>query len=118
MPTDTPRLRRPDVRAALVGVAEKVAQTLPQKAPEKTQLSRLVTVAGQASCGAEIANYLRYQAARGQWPLKETDAAIDAFEKTLREQSLEAADEVEAWRLFAGYLSRARQYLVAKEGSR
>lgn len=108
-----------EVRKALVEAAEKVADNLTGKRdPEKTQLSRLISVAGQASCGSEIANYLRYQAARKKWPMKETDGLIDRMEKLVGNQKIPTDEETLAWRYFAGYLARARLYREKSEENR
>lgn len=120
MKTERNKLDDPRVREALVLAAEAVAPALAsaekrkgQRVLDKTQLSRLVTISGQASCGAEITNYLRYQVARGVWPMQETQDTIKKVEAVLESQDIEVGDEVRAWKLFASYLSRAFRYQTA-----
>jgi len=90
--------------------------------PAKTQFSRLVNICGEASCAEEIANYLRYQAGRDAkvWPIGFVKAVIQGIEGPLTAIEAEGAPaeeldatRVEAWRLYATYLTRAFTYQEA-----
>lgn len=130
MPMDNDEVLR-ERRKQLVIAAEAVARSPGIKPPEPSQLSRLISICGDASCTEEIANYIRYQASRRRppWPLEFADLVIDRMDATLaelgrdaRQQPTIAQDDarVAAWRHYAVYLSRALTYTRAasKEGPR
>jgi hypothetical protein len=116
------KLETAQLRERLVEAAEKVAADLVEKSetpkplPEKTQMSRLLSVARSAFCGAEIRNYLRYQAARKVWPKVQTDTLIDRLETIMADAQLKDREQVRAWELFSGYLTRAYVYELARRG--
>lgn len=108
-------------RKALVLAAESVVSEARGNLPEKTQLSRLVSVCGEATCAEEIGNYLRYQASRQTrpWPREFADLVIAKIEAPLKElasamQQHQDAErdraKVAAWRLYAVFLTRAFTY--------
>ncbi len=105
-----PSLSQP-LRGQLVRTAETVLDrqgSLPRN-PENSQLARLVQVAGEAACADEIANYLRYQGARGRWKRSLAEDVIEAIDPLLG--SLESEPHrLAAWRLYATYLRRAYFY--------
>lgn len=85
--------------------------------PDHTQFSHLLAICGQATCAEEIENYLRYQAGRGVWKKPFVDKVIDGIREVLGK--LRDDDErVEAWRLYALYLTRARRYHGGGGGNR
>ncbi len=100
-------------RKDLVLAAEATFKGYNGKLPDKAQFSRLVTVCGEASCAEEIRNYLRYQSSRDRAPWDEEFARVvlKGIEGVLAKPEL-ASDEarVEAWKLFATFLSRAFTY--------
>lgn len=106
-------------RKALVTAAEKVAGDMfagdRRPSLKKTQLNHLIGVCGEASCAEEIENYIRYQAGRtntGWRPALATDV-IAGVKATL--DKVEGGDpaRVEAWRLYAIFLTRAFTYRMA-----
>lgn len=108
-------------RKDLVLAAEGVVRDAGNDLPDKSQLNRLVSICGDATCAEEIANYLRYQASRpGQpWPRDFADlvlARIDAQLQTIAKDPLVQEDSVRdrvkvaAWRLYAVFLARAFTY--------
>lgn len=99
-------------RRELVNAAEKNFGPPSLKWPDKTQFSRLVSVCAEASCAEEIENYLRYQATRQNAPWKSTEVVkrvIDNANSVVGKLT-DDASKVEAWRLYATYLSRAFTY--------
>lgn len=118
-------LRRSEHRKPLVLAAEAVVQdaeaTLQEKGQLKSQLNRLITICGEATCAEEIVNYLHYQASRSgaPWPLAFAKAVIAKIQGPLDALMgrLTAAPETErdrtrvaAWRLYAVFLARAFTY--------
>lgn len=139
--TEVSQRLRP-LRRDLVTAAERVIEDAfaggdDKQPPAKTQFSRLVNVCGEASCAEEIVNYLRYQAGRevkaggggprGEvWRVDFVDAVVAGINRvlaTLESPAMSEADQdhsrVEAWRLYATYLTRAftYQYAVGKARS-
>lgn len=111
-------------RKALVLAAESVVNEARDKLPDKSQLNRLISICGEATCPEEICNYLRYQASRqGKiWTPKFADLVIAKIEAPLRAladdtRQLREADRdrarVAAWRLYAVFLARALTYAKA-----
>jgi hypothetical protein len=99
------------LRGELVRAAEMLLDkqaNLPRN-PENSQLSRLVQVASEAACADEIANYLRYQGARGRWKRSLAEDVIASIAPLLGTLGSEA-ERVAAWRLYATYLRRAYYY--------
>lgn len=108
-------------RKALVLAAESVIAEYQGKLPDKSQLNRLVSICGDASCAEEIGNYLRYQASRQTrpWPPEFVEVVIRKLEVPLTELAcaMGAHKEAErdraavaAWRLYAVFLARAFTY--------
>jgi CRISPR-associated Csx10 family RAMP protein len=136
--SEIPQRLRP-LRRALVLAAERVItaafaggeRTQP---PAKSQFSRLVNICGEASCAEEIVNYLRYQAGREikagggeprgeSWRVEFVNAVVSGIEGILdgvvdpnMSDAEKDASRVEAWRLYATYLTRAftYQHAIAK----
>ena len=111
-------------RKALVLAAESVVSEGRDRLPDKSQLNRLVSVCGEATCTEEIGNYLRYQASRrgNSWRRDFADLVIAKIEAPLEQLSsdLHAHTDgerdrarVAAWRLYAVYLARAVTYARA-----
>lgn len=105
-------------RKALVIAAEAAVREAGDRAPDKTQLNRLVSICGEATCAEEITNYLRYQVSRKSrpWPRAFADTVIakitgplDAVTGSLRDADADRA-RVAAWRLYAVFLARAFTY--------
>lgn len=109
-------------RKDLVLAAERLIQKAfapnrhPQLRLKKTQLNSLVSICGEASCRQEIENYIRYQAGRGSdktgWDLDLAKECIGAVEPILT--GITDEEGLEAWRLFAVYLTRAFTYEYAR----
>jgi len=108
-------------RKALVLAAESAVSEARDKLPDKSQLSRLVSVCGEATCAEEICNYLRYQASRQTkpWPREFADLVIAKIEAPLKDLSSDMQRHqdserdrarVAAWRLYAVFLTRASTY--------
>jgi hypothetical protein len=88
--------------------------------PDKAQFSRLTNACTSASCAEEIINYLRYQSSRERAPWKRSFAeqVIQGVANILSEEKLTADDvRVEAWCLYATYLSRAFAYAKASSNT-
>lgn len=138
--TEVSQRLRP-LRRDLVNAAERVIEDAfsggdDKQPPAKTQFSRLVNVCGEASCAEEIVNYLRYQAGRevkagggsprGEvWRVGFVDAVvagIDGVLAKLKDPKMSEQDmdysRVEAWRLYATYLTRAFTYEHAVASAR
>ena len=140
-PLDLATRLRP-LRRALVVKAEAVIERAfaggtAARPPTKTQFSRLVNVCGEASCAEEIENYLRYQAGRNKkkdggakdeagWRVEFVDAVVEGLHKALGDGGKGSGEltekdrdlgRVEAWRLYATYLTRAFTYKDAIEES-
>jgi len=121
MSTDTsaqnPREQLHKKRRDLVLKAEEVVGNRFQRGrlskPQKTQFSNLVGLCNEATCGEEIANYLRYQAGRGEWERDFTMAVIDGIKPILDSLPNEPSLHVNAWKLYATYLTRAYVYNAA-----
>ena len=118
------KLRR--YRRALVLSAEKIvgeATARGDRLPAKAQFSHLVALCGEASCGEEIENFLRYQAGRrteggDRWTPVFAKAVIAGLRDQTRDLHGEDASMVEAWRLYALYLKRAFTYQDATSSRR
>lgn len=120
--TDLTQRLRPHRRKLVLaaeGIIERAFSDEYGKRPAKTQFSRLVNICGEASCGEEIANYLRYQAGRDAkvWPVEFVKAVVQGIEAPLEAIVVDDLTEeerdavrVEAWRLYATYLTRAFTY--------
>ncbi len=106
-------------RKDLVQTAEKVIQTAFSSGRKldlkKTQLSHLIGICGEASCAEEIENYLRYQAGRGPdktgWDMALAKSVISSLSPVLT--GMDDATKLEAWRLYAVYMTRAFTYEYA-----
>ena len=122
---------RPHRRALVTAAEGIIEQTFDNgggRLPAKSQFSRLVNVCGEASCAEEIANYLRYQAgrdAKGLWSVEFVKLVTKGIEEVL--VALDALDlddakrdatRVEAWRLYATYLTRSFTYHDAVQKDR
>lgn len=115
-------LRSSRHRKRLVLAAESAVQDpATARLPQKTQLNRLVSICGEATCAEEISSYLRYQASRrnGPWSSEFAEVVIakikdptDALLGELRDASDDDRDRtrVAAWRLYAVFLARAFTY--------
>lgn len=118
----TPRERLFDQRRRLVQAAEAVIQQRFARGrlikPNKTQFSNLVGLCNEASCGEEIANYLRYQAGRNEWEREFALAVIKGIEPIVAELGDDTALHVAAWKLYATYLTRAYVYSNASSFGR
>jgi len=111
-------------RKPLVIAAEAAVREASGKPPDKTQLNRLVSICGEATCAEEITNYLLYQVSRKSkpWPRAFADTVIakitgplDAVTRSLRDAEADRA-RVAAWRLYAVFLARAFTYVQASKG--
>jgi hypothetical protein len=111
-------------RKRLVIAAEAAIReaTAADKPPEKTQLNRLISVCGEATCAEEIVNYLRYQANRSKppWPVRFAEMVIAKIDEPLNailtsqgQAPGDAQDRlrVAAWRLYAVFLARSFTYV-------
>lgn len=103
-------------RKKLVGAAETVATAIcapgAKHGLKKSQLNHLVSVCGEASCVEEIANYLQYQGARQSttgWTPALARSVIEGMTNTLA-SLCDDQEQVEAWRLYAVFLTRAFTY--------
>lgn len=80
---------------------------------KKSQLNHLIGICGQAEVDAEIKNYLRYQAGRGEhttgWSIELVKHIIEAADRAMNGLQDDAL-RVSAWKLFATYLTRAFTY--------
>jgi hypothetical protein len=110
--------KRRDLVLAAEGVIQKRFAHGRLLKPKKTQFSNLVGLCNEAQCAEEIANYLRYQAGRGEWDRTFTVEVIDGIKPVL--DVLHQDSHVAAWRLYATYLTRAYVYhdSVAAAGGR
>ena len=108
-------------RKALVLAAESVLSEARGDLPDRTQLSRLIAVCGEATCAEEICNYLRYQASRQTrpWPpgfaelvIKKIEAPLKQLADAIRPYGDQDRDRarVAAWRFYAVFLTRAFTY--------
>ncbi|HEX7843720.1 MAG TPA: hypothetical protein VF469_39875 [Kofleriaceae bacterium] len=108
-------------RKALVLAAESVVREARDKLPDKSQLNRLVSVCGEATCAEEIGNYLLYQASRQTrpWPRDFAELVIAKIGPPLADLSSDMHGnkdaerdraKVAAWRLYAVFLTRAFTY--------
>ncbi|NUQ74501.1 MAG: hypothetical protein HUU21_13175 [Polyangiaceae bacterium] len=100
--------KRRDLVLAAEGVIQKRFARGRLLKPRKTQFSNLVGLCNEAQCAEEIANYLRYQAGRGEWEREFTVEVIDGIKPML--ETLPQDTHVAAWRLYATYLTRAYVY--------
>lgn len=108
-----------ELRPRLVAAAERIASDLKDNIPDKSQLSKLCAVCAEATCSAEITNYLYYQTARQRpsWKSAAVDALVKGIEPVLH--SLKSDDEqVLAWRYYALYFLRAARYQLSTRESR
>lgn len=103
-------------RKELVIAAEQTVERMFESGrPEikKTQLNHLIAVCGEAACAEEIMNYIRYQAGRkGTGWGAVADGVIQGIDQilsTIEEDRL----RVEAFRLYAIFLTRAFTYRSA-----
>lgn len=111
-------------RKDLVLAAEKVIKTAFHSGRKlelkKTQLNHLVGICGEASCAEEIENYIRYQAGRRSdktgWDLELAKSVIAAVAPIL--DGAQDAVKLDAWRLYAVYLTRAFTYEHASADTR
>ena len=121
------QLLRPH-RKALVLAAESVVRDAGDRMPDKSQLNRLVSICGEATCAEEIANYLLYQASRPTkpWPREFAELVIGRIGTPLQEVSsaLHGQNDTDrdraaiaAWRLYAVFLTRAFTYAKYKKGN-
>jgi hypothetical protein len=122
-PDESPRKHREEARLPrkeLVLAAERVVEEGFARGrmtkPKKTQLSNLIGLCNEAQCAEEIANYLRYQAGRGEWDRVFADAVIAGIEPILEKEKLADAQRVAAWKLYATYLTRAYVYQDMRRG--
>ncbi len=109
---DTPR--EPAVQAAEKVVAW-AKDTHHLGKVEKNQVSKLVSITQEATCAAEIANWLRYQVGRGHWPTELGKRVIDDVEALGKKLGTEDQARIDAWRWFALYFMRAYTYHRAVE---
>lgn len=120
---DLDPLLRPH-RKALVLAAEHVISGTQSKMPDKSQLNRLVSICGEATCAEEIANYLRYQASRPRtsWThefaasiIAEIEKLLPGITQHLQPEADSDRAKIAAWRLYAVFLVRAFTYVKACE---
>ena len=101
-------------RKELVVAAEKVIDAAFSSGRrldlKKSQLNHLVGICGEATCAEEIENYIRYQAGRDKtgWDLSLAHQVIDGARGVI--QPLSDAEKLNAWSLYAVYLTRAFTY--------
>lgn len=114
-------------RKQLVLAAEDVARHDASRLPDRSQLSRLISICGEATCVEEISNYLRYQASRKRPPwsvefatlvIENISPVLDKLTADVHKQPEPDQDRarVAAWRLYAVFLSRALTYVRAAKG--
>lgn len=117
------------LRKPLVIAAEAAIRETGSELPEKTQLNRLVSICGEATCVEEIASFLYYQASRKDrlWPRGFVDTVIARIQGPLETlgATLRAAPEAErdrarvaAWRVYAVFLARAFTYASSVRDSK
>ncbi|HEU4727520.1 MAG TPA: hypothetical protein VFT22_06520 [Kofleriaceae bacterium] len=121
-------LRKPAHRKGLVLAAEGAVIDARGQLPKKTQLNRLVSICGEATCAEEITSYLLYQSSRERWPSSFAKIVIAKLEVPLQELlgPLSGAQEderdrlrVATWRLYAVFLVRASTYATeARNGKK
>jgi hypothetical protein len=104
--------RKPGRKELVIAAEQTVEKMFASGKPaiKKTQLNHLISVCGEATCVEEITNYIRYQAGRKTtgWEGVATQV-IDGIDKALagiEEDRL----RVEAFRLYAIFLTRAFTY--------
>lgn len=107
---ETLRSRRKALVVAAEAAMEQVFTDTAKPKIKKAQLNHLIAVCGEATCTEEIENYLRYQSARGDtgWA-----PIVDDVIKRIGEPLAGLDDDrlrVEAWRLYAVFLTRAFTY--------
>jgi hypothetical protein len=102
------------LRRRLVEAAERVVAG-GNDMPERAQFQHLVSICGQATCAEEIVNYLKYQAGRGVWKRDFTRAVIEAGQEMVSDVRQDEV-RVEAWRLYALFMTRAHRYVAAGGG--
>lgn len=118
-------------RKTLVVAAETVIEKATRqdiRLPEKSQLNRLAAICNDATCAEEIANYIRYQAGRKNgrkalWApefanlvLQEIASPLDGLAREMPDAAESEVDsaKVEAWRLYAVFMTRAFTWNDAK----
>lgn len=103
-----------EVRKQLVLAAEAAVEKLfkGQVGMNHSQLSKLSNICGEATCAAEIENYLRYQMARPNvWDRRFGEDVIDRARGALSALEDENDEEqVAAWQHYATYLARSFRY--------
>jgi hypothetical protein len=109
--TEALRDKRRELVTAAEAVIEQAFKNNECRKLRKTQLNHLVAVCGEAACAEEIANYIRYQVGRGSigWDRNFSDRVREGIKKTL-EGIQDDPSRVQAWRLYAVYLTRAFTY--------
>jgi len=116
-------LRRSAHRKRLVLAAESAISSAGDELPDKSQLNRLISICGEATCAEEIISYLRYQASRkakllppafANTVIERIEAPLQALIGELRKEPEQVLDRarVAAWRLYAMFLARAFTYTV------
>jgi hypothetical protein len=98
-------------RKPLVIAAEAAIAAGRNELPNKSQLSRLIAICGEATCTEEIDNYLRYQASRdgGPWKIGFVELVLSKIKPVLDNLQPDPV-RVAAWRLYAVFLTRALTY--------
>lgn len=110
---------RPKRKQLVIAAEETVQKMFAAGKPElrKTQLNHLIGVCGEAACAEEIESYIRYQAGRKGTGWRDVAAeVIRGIGKTL----VEIDDDrlrVEAYRLYAVFLTRAFTYRAEGQAS-
>jgi hypothetical protein len=116
-----------DARKSLVVAAEGVMETAAKQRldkPQKSQLSHLVALCSEAACAEEIVNFIHYQTGRrggdrSPWSRDFAEVVIKGIKDPLdgisarlapREERIIDLAKVQAWRLYAVYLTRAFTY--------
>jgi hypothetical protein len=121
------KARKSLVLAAEAVIAKAVAKNI--SSPDKSQFNRLAAICNDATCAEEIANYIRYQTGRKNgrkalWEPRFAELVLEEIAGPLELLSLEmpnAAEseldtaKVEAWRLYAVFMTRAFTWAEAKK---
>lgn len=113
--------KRKPRRKELVIAAEQTAEKMfssGKPSIKKTQLNHLISVCGEATCSEEITNYIRYQAGRKStgWEGGIAEQVIGGIDKALTGIEDDLL-RVEAFRLYAIFLTRAFTYRFAMAGT-
>ena len=102
---------RPKRKELVIAAEKSAAEMVKPGTIKKAQLNHLIGVCGEATCAEEIENYIRYQTARKGtgWTPEIARNVISGIGVTLAALDNDRV-RVEAWRLYAVFLTRAFTY--------